>query len=72
MWLWEKEHGPVPKGSVIIFIDQDKSNISLDNLMCISRKSLSKINSRNKLTDNKEINKSILLTEETLAKISEK
>jgi hypothetical protein len=36
--VWEKEHGPVPKGYIVIFLDRNKSKIVLKNLMMISRK----------------------------------
>lgn len=35
--IWESIHGKVPEGHVIILIDKDKSNISPENLECISK-----------------------------------
>jgi hypothetical protein len=35
--IWEKEHGPVPKGYVVIFLDGDRRNFNLNNLLMISR-----------------------------------
>ena len=34
--LWEAENGPVPKGHVILFSDQDPRNLSLENLLLVS------------------------------------
>jgi hypothetical protein len=34
--LWEKKHGKVPKGHCLVFLDGDRQNITLDNLMMIS------------------------------------
>ena len=34
--LWEKNHGPIPKGFNVVFKDGDRSNIKLDNLEMIS------------------------------------
>ena len=45
-YLWEKENGKVPKGMVLIFKDNNKLNIDLDNLILISRAENMKINSR--------------------------
>lgn len=45
--LYKKEKGRVPKGHIIIFLDSDKSNISVDNLKAVSRK-LSLVMNRNK------------------------
>lgn len=48
IFLYEKAYGKVPKGSVIIFADGDKSNFNLDNLLCITRAQLAVMN-KNKL-----------------------
>lgn len=48
IYLYEKAHGKVPKGHVIIFADKDRSNFNLDNLICVSRSELAVIN-KNKL-----------------------
>ena len=35
--LWEQSHGqPVPEGHYIVFGDGNKSNLSIDNLHCVS------------------------------------
>lgn len=36
-YLWEKEHGPIPKGMVLTFLDGNKENVSLENLRLISK-----------------------------------
>ena len=41
---WEAEHGPLPSGHAVIFIDGDKLNGSLDNLMLIERGVLAQLN----------------------------
>jgi hypothetical protein len=38
--VWEQVHGPVPDGYVIVFIDGNRQNCSLDNLQLISRADL--------------------------------
>ena len=45
-YLWEKENGKIPKGMVLIFKDNNKLNIDLDNLILINRAENMKINSR--------------------------
>lgn len=42
--LWEKAHGPIPKGHALIFKDRNKSNICLDNLELITRRELMRRN----------------------------
>lgn len=34
--LWEEKNGPIPEGHKVIFLDGDRTNISLDNLLCVS------------------------------------
>lgn len=46
--LWETVNGPVPDCHVLMFKDHDRSNISLDNLMLVSRGRLSVLN-KNKI-----------------------
>lgn len=36
--MWEQEHGPIPKGMLIVFKDGDSLNCVLENLEMISRK----------------------------------
>lgn len=49
--VWEKANGPIPKGHVVIFGDGDKTNITLDNLILVSKKQLLALN-RNNLIQN--------------------
>lgn len=37
VYLWERVYGPVPKGNIIIFADDDTLNVTLENLRCITR-----------------------------------
>lgn len=36
--VWEKEHGEVPKGHMLIFLDKNPRNCEIDNLYCTTRK----------------------------------
>lgn len=36
-YLWEKEHGPIPEGKIVSFIDGDPMNCKIDNLELIDR-----------------------------------
>ena len=43
--IWEEHYKmKVPKGSVIIFADGDKTNLSVENLICVSRNELRVLN----------------------------
>lgn len=36
--IWEQYNGKIPDDSVIIFVDGDRTNVDIDNLMLISKK----------------------------------
>jgi hypothetical protein len=55
--LWEKAYGPVLKGHVVIFLDGGKSNISLDNLLMVSRAELALMNAHHLITPDKDLTK---------------
>lgn len=43
--IWEEQHKKkIPKDSVIIFVDGDKSNLNIDNLLCVTRDELKVLN----------------------------
>ncbi|WP_338885352.1 HNH endonuclease signature motif containing protein [Xenorhabdus sp. TH1] len=42
--VWEQHHGQIPKGGVIKFIDDDKQNCAIENLMLISQQENAVIN----------------------------
>lgn len=37
-WLWVKYNGPIPKGTIITFINGDKKDVRIDNLQMLSMK----------------------------------
>jgi len=42
--LWETTHGPQPPGTAIVFIDGDPDHLALDNLACVTRAELARLN----------------------------
>lgn len=42
--IWEAEHGPVPDGHVVIFLDSNVDNFDLDNLVLVTRGELAIMN----------------------------
>lgn len=69
--VWEKYHGPKPKGSKLIHIDGDVYNNDIENLMLISDSEELKVN-RIGLTNDKELNKVIISTAKLQDKLFEK
>lgn len=37
IWIWEQNHGKVPKNHVVIFKDGNKEHCEIDNLTCVPR-----------------------------------
>ena len=70
--IWEKEHGPIPKGHAIIFADGNRQNFDLDNLLLVSRRQLAILNKRGLIKDNADLTKVGVKIAELQLKISEK
>ncbi len=60
IWIWEQYYGPVPKGHCIMFKDGDNRNFDIENLICISRNELLKLNHHNYKHQPNEIKPAIL------------
>jgi len=54
-YLYEQQFGEIPKGKVLIFLDGNKQNLNLDNLKCITRKQLIKMNQNKLFFNNAEL-----------------
>jgi hypothetical protein len=55
--IWEKKHGKIPKGSVIIFANGNRLDVRLSNLLMVSRKELVIMNKLGFITGDKELTK---------------
>ena len=44
VWLWRQAHGDVPENHVILFADGDIRNFALENLRCVPRSVLVRLN----------------------------
>lgn len=49
VWVWERAHGPVPRGHAIVFRNGNRSEIRLRNLELVSRRELLRRNSIHRL-----------------------
>lgn len=62
--LWREHYGEIPEDCVIRFIDKDRMNITIENLICVPQGANSVLNLHNRAdTDNPDLNKAIILTE---------
>lgn len=56
--IWEQYHNQkVPKGHIVIFLDGNKNNFDINNLVCISRRENIKLNQRHLRFNNSELTK---------------
>ena len=55
--VWESAHGPVPKGSCIIFLDGNKQNTDLGNLQMVKRSILVRMNQKDLFFDDPDLTK---------------
>ncbi len=55
VFIWERHNGPVPKGHVIIFGDQDRLNFGIDNLILVSRAQLLQLNRQKLIKNNADL-----------------
>lgn len=71
-YIWELHYGKIPATHVVIFLDQNKQNVDIDNLMLISKKQLAVINKHKLLFDDAVLNKSSLQIVDVLLALSER
>lgn len=53
--IWEKANGPLPENHVIIFVDGDKYNFDLGNLVSVDRNQLLQLNRRGYLNGDPDL-----------------
>lgn len=62
--IWEAHNGPVPAGHVVVFLDGDPTNLSLENLRCVQRGVLAVMNKRGLSKSTGEARKAAILASE--------
>lgn len=55
--VWEEHNGPLPKDHIVIFLDGDHQNCSIDNLTIIDRATHVRLNQSNLRSTDKELTK---------------
>lgn len=58
--VWEEAHGEIPKGTAIRFLDGNKLNCSIDNLISVTREEHLEITRRGFVSENPEITKAVI------------
>lgn len=70
-YIWEREFGEIPNNSVIIFADKNRNNVSLDNLLMITRGEMLVMNTKKLFFENKELTKTGIAMANLYMKLSE-
>lgn len=69
--IWEEANGAIPDGHVLIFADQDKRNITLDNLILAPQSSLSIVNIKGLLYNDPDLTRTGLVIADIYKKMGE-
>lgn len=70
--LWEKENGPVPEGHAVLFGDGNKENITLENLILVSRGQLATLNKHDLIQNNADLTRTGIVIADLYRKISDR
>ena len=70
--IWEAANGPVPKGHCLMFADGNPMNVTLDNLMLITRAELAVMNKFRLITEDAELNRIGLVLAKVIRKATER
>lgn len=69
--LWEEAYGPIPKGYNVVFLDQDKQHLVLENLRLVKRQYMSVANRLGLIRQSAELTETGLLVAEVKVKTSQ-
>lgn len=71
IYIWEQANGPLPENHCVIFLDGDRSNCKLENLMLVTRGEHAIMNRFNLRGSTPELNTAGVLTARTIHTIRE-
>ena len=70
--MWEKEHGAIPPGHVVLFADGNKENIVLENFILVTNAQLARLNQNHLISKDPELTKTGIIIADVLTKIGER
>lgn len=70
--IWEEANGTIPKGHRILFLDSDRSNLSLENLQLITQSQLARLNQNNLITEDADLTRTGIIIADIYGKIGER
>jgi len=71
-YLYQKYKGEIPKGYSVMFLDQDKTNFELENLILVEDNIMKSTIGTRQMTKNKDINKTLILISKLKDKLKKK
>lgn len=66
--IWEEKHGHIPDDHVVIFLNRDKNDIRLENLLCIERKVWMRLSRNKMIYDDPELMKAAININKVIVK----
>lgn len=70
IYIYEQNYGKIPKGHSVMFLDQDKTNFNLENLILVENKDKLTAKNRNLIFEDKELTRTGLLIAQLINKAS--
>lgn len=70
--IWEEKYGTIPKGYNLIFLDGNKQNLDLDNLILVSNSELFILNKKRLIKEDKELTKSGVAVAKVIDKVNKR
>lgn len=71
-YIYRRHYGSIPKGCVIVFLDNNRENFDINNLMAVPKKIIPVMNFNHLFFDDKELNKTSFVLAELMIKKMEK
>lgn len=68
--LWEKAHGPIPKGKILMFLNGDSTDVRLENLALVEHGDMAMMNHRRLVTNDADLTTVNLNAVRVLRKVS--
>lgn len=69
--LWEEHNGPLPEGCAVKFLDDDKTNITIENLQLVTRGQLARLNKTGLHGPDPEMTKAGIAVADLITKMAE-
>jgi hypothetical protein len=70
--IWEAANGKVPKGHAILFADGNSQNITLENMLLVSRAQLVRLNQKHLVGDSADLTRAGILVADIMNTMAER